>query len=70
MPRLDRDIAPRAGALEDMLGDVVLEPASLGLQGTPGFLIGRYLVPGALSYADLRDVAETARTESPQPNRR
>ena len=57
----------RGGALEDMLGDVALEAASLGLQGTPGFLIGTYLVRGALSYDDLRALVDKVREQTPQP---
>jgi protein-disulfide isomerase len=61
MARLDRDMAQRASAMEDALGDVALNAASLGLQGTPGFLIGSSLVRGALSYDDLRSLVEKAR---------
>ena len=67
MARLDRDMAQRASELEDALGDVALNAASLGLQGTPGFLIGTYLVPGALSYDDLRSLVEKARRKQ-QPS--
>lgn len=66
MARLDRDLVQRAGALDDMLGDVALEAASLGLQGTPGFLIGDTLVPGALSYDDLRSTVAKARAAARQ----
>lgn len=61
MRRLDQDLLQRADALSDMLGDVALDAASLGLQGTPGLLVGPFLVRGALSYADLRDLVEKAR---------
>lgn len=61
MARLDRDLSARGTALDRMLGRVAEQAASLGLQGTPGFVIGRYLVPGALSYDDLRKVVAQAR---------
>jgi protein-disulfide isomerase len=40
-----------------------MQAASLGLQGTPGFVISTYLVPGALSYKDLREVVAEARAK-------
>lgn len=67
MLRLDHDLAQRADLLDDTLGDVALDAASLGLQGTPGFVIGPYLVPGALSYDDMRGLVDKARARSRQP---
>jgi protein-disulfide isomerase len=61
LERLDRDLSARDADLEGMLGDVALQAASLGLQGTPGFVIGRYLVPGAVSERDLRELVAKAR---------
>lgn len=61
MARLRHDLVSRDTELEKMLGRVAVQAASLGLQGTPGFVIGTYLVPGALSYDDLRKVVADAR---------
>lgn len=61
LARLDRDLSARSDELDNMLGDVELQAASLGLQGTPGFVIGRYLVPGALDERDLRALVAKAR---------
>ncbi len=33
----------------------------LGIRGTPGFLIGRFLVPGAISYAEMRQLVQESR---------
>ena len=63
MARLDSDLATRSAALQTMLGNVAEQAASLGLQGTPGFVIGSYLVPGALPFADLRRVVAEARAK-------
>lgn len=45
-----------------MLGRVSVQAHTLGLQGTPGFVIGSFLVPGALSYDDL---SKWSRTRAP-----
>lgn len=63
MTRLDHDLSARDAELQRMLGRVAVQAASLGLQGTPGFVIGTYLVPGALSYDDLRKVVAEARAK-------
>lgn len=62
MPKLRHDLATRDAELKSILGSVATQAASLGLQGTPGFVIGTYLVPGALSYDNLRKVVAEART--------
>ena len=33
----------------------------LSIRGTPGFLIGRFLVPGAISYAEMRQLVRESR---------
>lgn len=33
----------------------------LSIRGTPGFLIGRFLVPGAISYAEMRQLVQESR---------
>jgi len=35
--------------------------ALLGIRGTPGFIIGRFLVPGAISYAEMRQLVKESR---------
>lgn len=64
MTRLDADLAARGGELDASLGQVTVQARTLGLQGTPAFLIGRYLVPGALSYDNLLDIVAKARAEA------
>lgn len=68
MTRLDADLSGRGGELDGSLGQVTVQARTLGLQGTPAFLIGRYLVPGALSYDNLVDIVAKARAEA-QPRR-
>lgn len=61
--RLDRDLSTRSADLDTMLARVSGQARALGLQGTPGFVIGSYLVPGALSYDDLLKVVSDARAK-------
>ena len=63
MARMQHDLWSRDAELQNMLGRVAVKAASLGLQGTPGFVIGTYLVPGALSYDDLRKVVADVRAK-------
>jgi protein-disulfide isomerase len=61
--RLERDMAARAGELDDTLGTAAMQAAGLGLQGTPGLIIGNYLVPGALTEAKLAQAVRDARAQ-------
>jgi protein-disulfide isomerase len=63
MDRLRRDLSTRSVDLDAMLALVSAQAHALGLQGTPGFVIGSYLVPGALSYDDLLQVVSDARAK-------
>ena len=42
-----------------------LQAFGLGLQGTPGYVVGRYLVPGGLDERNLAKVVERARKAGP-----
>jgi protein-disulfide isomerase len=52
--RLDRDITAQAAELDQMLARDDQEARALGFQGTPGFVVGKVVVPGALSGPGLR----------------
>lgn len=61
MVRLDRDLASRSREIDAELATVDREARSLGFQGTPGFVIGISIAPGAISAAALDDmVSRTA----------
>lgn len=66
MSRLATDLVNRGHELDSMLGTIAMQAESLALQGTPGFVIGKYLVPGAMSYDDLLGVVAKARA-APSP---
>jgi predicted DsbA family dithiol-disulfide isomerase len=63
MARLERDMTSRAGELDDALGTTAMQAEGLGLQGTPGLIIGNYLVPGALTEANLAQAVHDARAQ-------
>jgi protein-disulfide isomerase len=61
MARLEHDMKARASKIEDTLGTAAMQADGLGLQGTPGFIIGNYLIPGALNAENLARVVRDAR---------
>lgn len=60
MARLDRDMADHAHAIDTQLAANDREARELGFQGTPGFVIGKAAVPGALSEAQLSALVNQA----------
>ncbi len=60
MARLDADMASHAAAIETILDRNLAQADGLGLQGTPVYLIGSFMLPAALDYAAFQKlVAET-----------
>ncbi len=57
--RLVRDMADPA--IKDRLGANVALAQTLGIEGTPTFVIGTQLIPGAVPLATLRDAVAAAR---------
>lgn len=66
MARLDSDLSGRATDLQASLGRVSMQANALGLQGTPAYVVGPYLVPGAMTYDTLLQVVADARTKERQ----
>ncbi len=60
MARLDRDLASRSKEIDAELATVDREARSLGFQGTPGFVIGTLIAPGAIPAAGLDDMVNRA----------
>jgi len=56
MTRLDADLAKRAHDLDTELGDNTVMAHVLGFQGTPGFIVGHFKAPGALTLSQLEDM--------------
>ena len=61
LAQLDRDLSARGAEIDRILGKTDVEARMLQLQGTPGFVIGHSLVPGALSLDDLEHLVADAK---------
>ena len=61
MARLERDLDARADQIDAALGEATIQARSLQLQGTPGFVIGNYLVPGGLDLATMKEIVSDVR---------
>ena len=63
---VDLDLARRhAREVETQIGRHNTQAFGLGLQGTPGYIIGPYLVPGGLDERNLALIVERARRAGP-----
>jgi len=60
--RLDVDIQSHAKEYSDVLARNRRETAALGLQGTPGLIVGTQLVLGGVDYPGLKRLVAQART--------
>lgn len=61
MAVLGHDLEIRKAEIEAALGEATVQARLLRLQGTPAFVIGNYLVPGALDRATMRRVVADVR---------
>jgi protein-disulfide isomerase len=61
LKRLDEDLKAHGAAISALLSRNDQEAQSLGLEGTPGLVIGETLVAGALSLAELQQVVNYER---------
>lgn len=61
MAQLDRDLAQREGEIRQALGKTDSEARMLEFQGTPAFVIGHHLIPGAVSLDDLAKLVTEAK---------
>lgn len=60
--KLQSDLVAHKDEIDGALSRSSRQAAMLGLQGTPGFLIGPYLIPGGIDLAGLRKAVDLART--------
>jgi protein-disulfide isomerase len=63
MDRLESDRKAHAQEIDALLERNAAQAEALGLQGTPAFLVGPYIVPSALGFDDFRQVVADARTK-------
>lgn len=61
--RLQKDLTARRQEIDAVLGRSDRYARMLGLTGTPGLLIGPYLLPGAVGVAELRKVVAAVRAK-------
>lgn len=66
LARMENDLSAQGSGIEESLGRVAMQALSIGLQGTPAFVVGSYLVPGAMSYENLVETVAKAREKSTQ----
>jgi protein-disulfide isomerase len=60
MARLDRDMAAGGARIDAVLARDADEAKQLGLSGTPGFVTGTHVIPGSVSFDDLRDIVNAS----------
>jgi protein-disulfide isomerase len=60
MDRLDRDLVAHGREIDAELVTVDHEARALGFQGTPGFVVGTLVAPGAIPAAGLDDMVNRA----------
>jgi len=66
---IDRDAVVKASkepSVDEHIAENYELAEALGLRGTPSFVVGEEVIPGAVSYEDLREKIETARKEACQ----
>ena len=65
--RLQADLTGRAGEIEGQLARNRRDAFALGLEGTPGYLIGAWLIEGAASESEFRRAIAQARAMPEAP---
>ncbi|KWV45589.1 disulfide bond formation protein DsbA [Bradyrhizobium macuxiense] len=64
MDRLDADLQTHAGEITTLLRRNLAQADSLGLMGTPAYIVGQYRVTSALNYEGFKRVAADARARA------
>ena len=66
--RLERDRTAHGPEIDALIRETWETAQRLGLRGTPVVLVGRHLLPGALTEQQLRDAIAQARAEARAPS--
>ena len=61
-PRLQADLQAHGKDVDAQLSRHASEAWSIGLEGTPAYLVGPFLIPGAMSEGALRHAVSAARS--------
>lgn len=64
LTRLDADLKTHQAAIAAILARNGAEARGLGLEGTPGLVVGDLLVPGAIRFADLQKLISFVRNRT------
>jgi protein-disulfide isomerase len=64
-PRLQQDLTAHGSEIEALLERNNTQAEALGLDGTPGFIIGNTFAPGGVDLAGFREMIKEARAEKP-----
>lgn len=67
MDRLDADLQAHGDEITKLLRRNIAQADSLGLQGTPGYIVGQYRVTSALNYEGFKRVVADARARAAKP---
>lgn len=67
MNRLDADLKSHADEIMVLLRRNLAQAESLGLQGTPAYLVGQYKVTSALTYEGFKRAVSDARAQARKP---
>ncbi|KPL68773.1 hypothetical protein SZ64_12115 [Erythrobacter sp. SG61-1L] len=60
--RLEADLAANGAKIDALMRQSRSQAAQIGLEGTPGMVVGSYIVPGAMNITGLMDVVKRVRT--------
>ena len=66
MNKLDADLKAHAGEITALLRRNLAQADSLGLQGTPAYLVGHFKVTSALTYEGFKRAVSDARAQAKQ----
>jgi protein-disulfide isomerase len=61
LDQLDRDLAAHRREIDDVLARNAAEARALNFSGTPGLVIGSFVVPGAVGLNDMRTMVNASR---------
>ncbi|MDB5481990.1 MAG: hypothetical protein JWO83_3043 [Caulobacteraceae bacterium] len=65
LAELDRDLAAHKGAIDAILARNAAEARALGFSGTPGLVVGAFVVPGLVGLENLRTLVNVSRRLDP-----
>ncbi|WP_225421116.1 DsbA family protein [Sphingomonas parva] len=65
--RLQSDLDKHKGEIDALISRNNRMAPAIGLQGTPAFIIGSYLIPGGMDLANLKETVKMARENPGEP---